>query len=109
MIDVSKVKQRDKLYCLRFERIYDADDDYSGIYLPVGIKSFCVAKKDICTAGTWVLSRCGDYYHPDNLFYTKDEALAELHKKLKEDWQYFKCDEIIKKLLKVEEIISRLK
>jgi len=109
MIDLSKVKPHDKLYYLRFESIYEPDDDYYGIYLPIGVKSFCVAKKDICTAGTWVLSRCGDYYHPDNLFYTKDEALVELHKKLKEDWDEYKCDKMIEKLLKVREIVGRIK
>lgn len=109
MIDLQKIKIGERVFCLTYETIYEPDDDYYGIYLPVGVKSFCVAKKDIYVNGTWVLSRCGDYYHPDNLYYTKDEALTELHKKLKEDWAEYKCNKIIKKLLKVQKIVKRIK
>lgn len=109
MIDIQKIKIGERVFCLVNETIYKPDDDYYGIYLPVGVKSFCVAKKDIYTNGTWVLSKCGDYYHPDNLFYTKYEALESLHKKLKEEWKEYKCDEMIKKLLKVQEVVKRIK
>ena len=109
MIDIQKIKIGERVFCLVHETIYEPDDEYYGIYLSIGIKSFCVAKKDIYTAGTLVLSRCGYYYHPDNLFYTKYEALAELHKQLKEDWSEYKCNEIIKKLLKIKKIVKRIK
>ena len=109
MIDVSKVKSRDKLYCLRFERIYEPDDNYYSIDLPIGVKSFYVKEVGITPTHHWIKSRLNDYYTNDELYYTKDDALKDLYERLKVDWEYFKCDEMIKKLLKVQEIVGRIK
>lgn len=109
MIDIQKVKIGDKVFSLVKETIYDPSDFYYGIYLPVGVKSFCIAKKENYINGMWVLSKCGDYYHPDNLYYTKDEALNELHKKLKKDWKTYNCDKMLKKLSKISRKIKKLK
>lgn len=109
MIDIQKIKIGERVFCLVNETIYDPSDFYYGIYLPMGLKSFCVAKKDISANGTWVLSRCGKYYHPDNLYYTKEEALNGLHKELKEDWKTYNCDKMLKKLLKISKKIKKLK
>lgn len=109
MIDIQKVEIGDRVFTLRSEAIYDQDDTWYSIYLPVGVKSFCVAKKDIGICSLCVLSKCGKYYHPENLFYTKEEALKELHKRLKKEWEEYKCDEMIKKLLRIRRKIKRLK
>ena len=109
MINIQKINIGDKVFGFRFETIYEPYDEFYSIYLPVGIKSFYVGKKEIYCDGQFILSKCGDYYHPDNLYYTKEEALEALHKKLKEEWQEYKCDEMIKKLLKVREIVRRVK
>ena len=107
MIDIQKTKIGDKVFALNFETIYEPDDEWYGIYLPVGVKSFYIAKQEIYCNGEFVLSKCGDYYHPDNLYYTKEEALEALHKNLKKEWEEYKCDEMIKKLLRIRRKIKK--
>ena len=109
MIDVSKVKVGDSFWVLQYTRIYEPDDEHYSFDLPLGINIAVVKKVRITPMHSWILSTQGDYYVDKELYYTKEEAGAYLHKKIKRDWNHYKCDSMIKKLLNVQKIVKDLK
>lgn len=109
MVDYEKVKKGDKLYVINWMDIYEPDDGVYAISLPVGVKSVVVEEKtEFCTIKC-IKTTDSCSRDSSDLYYTKDETEEESRKLLLECWEKYKCDKIIKDLLKIQKLVKKIR